>query len=107
MKQILLRLIALAVGVLMLWAGTRIVIHIAQRTPSPDRAWVAFTGAIGVLGAPVLGLLLVELISGCALTGAFTVIRRREFPAQYWFYLAMHFVLLVVLAMAALRPFMK
>ena len=107
MKQILLRLIALVVGVLILWAGTRIVIHIAQRTPPPDRSWVALTGAIGVLGGPVLGLLLVEQISGCALTRGFTVIRRRVSPGEYWTYIAFHFVLLIVFVVIALRPFMK
>jgi len=106
-KQILLRLIVLVVGVLILWAGTRILIHIAQSTPSPDRAWIVLTGTIGVLGAPVLGLLLVELISGCALTGGFRVIRRRESPGEYWFHVGLHFVLLVVFVVIALRPFMK
>ena len=91
MNQLLLRLIVLAASLLLLWAGTRIVIYIAQQTPPPERSWVALTGAIGVLGAPVIGLLLVELISGRALTGGFRVIRRREAPSEYWFYVATPF----------------
>lgn len=107
MSNLTYRLAGMIVMLVAFVLAARVLVPLVG-SPSFGRAsWqVPMTGA-ALLAAPLLGLLLFELLSGRALGLGFSVVSRADAPREYWRWVSWHCAFLFAIAAATCAYFVS
>lgn len=100
MSNLTYRLLGMTAMLVAFYVAARFLVPMVREPGFGRAAWhTPVVGAV-LLGSPIAGLLLFELVSGRALGFGFSVIRKTEEPRAYWGWIAFHFSFFLIVAAA-------
>lgn len=98
MSKLTYRLAGMVAMLLAFYAAGHALKYLLQSEGFGGAAWHFPVLGVLLMGSPMLGLILFELLSGRALSWGFSVISKHEAPREYWSCIMWHFIFLVVIA---------
>ncbi len=100
MSNLTYRLLGMTIMLVAFCVAARFLVPMVREPGFGSADWhTPVLGAV-LLGSPIVGLLVFELVSGRALGFGFSVIRKTEEPRAYWGWIAFHCSFLFIVAAA-------
>ena len=103
MNRFTYHLVTVLGSILCFLLAAGIIIPAIQKRGLADSEFGIVLAWIGLVGSPLIGILLVELTFGRAWGLAFSVFRRRDQPKWYWFFVGAHACMIVLAIVVGVR----
>lgn len=105
MPPIFYRAFAFLTSLAALWLVTRYLLPFLFQSGFVGEAFIYKVAAFGIVGAPIFGWVIVELVTGRVIWWPYPLTRRRDDPGEYWFSVGLKVALLAVIAVEVIRRF--
>jgi hypothetical protein len=103
MRELRYTAVALIAGFSLLWIVTNLLLPALFQAGAIGAEGMQRIIGVGIVGGPILGWVIVELIIGRIVWWPYPMTRRKDAPFEYWFTVGLKVALLVLIAVSMFR----